>query len=229
MQVDLNSRLLAAKTDASLLNSLITDYLPFIKKTITAVFPHLQEQEEALSEAMLSFTRSVRTYTPEKGAFFPYSRKVIRNRLLDIAYKELRYLEKLLHLHDRPADTRLGEAAEYTQKLAKEQKELQVEIQLLKDELKAWGFTLRDLASQCPKEERSRKTCRIITGHIIRDTKLLERMKRTHRLPISQLKAATGFSQKMLDKYRRFIVALVIVETGDYPCIRSLSLFEGDG
>jgi RNA polymerase sigma factor len=221
MKDDLSRQLLAAKNDRTSLNSLIINYLPFIKKTVTGVFPCLEERNEALSEAMMGFAIGVETYKPEKGAFIPYCKVIIRNRLLNMAYKEAHTLKKRQQITGLD-DAVLIEDAKKNYELVQEQNEIKGELSALQAELQPWSLALTDLIELRPKEARSMETCRTITACLLNDQALLQEAKARHKLPMSRLKAASGFSRKVLDKYRRYIVALMLVESGDYPCIRAI-------
>ena len=44
-----------------------------------------------------------------------------------------------------------------------------------------------------------------------------EDFKRTGRLPIREIRKATGASVKTLDRYRKYLVAVIILLSGDFP------------
>jgi RNA polymerase sigma factor len=217
----LSKQLTEAKHDRTVLNHLISAYLPFIRKTVAGVFFKRQEQEENLSDGMLGFLQSVNTYQPERGAFISYCQTVIRHRLLNAAYKEKHFLKRHKPLNDEVDEAAAVELAQRNYELMEERKNIRSEIELINDEFSAWGFDISDLVKQRPKQELSWETCQGVAAEIMAHSYLTEEVNKRRQLPISWLKKATGFSEKVLDKYRRYIAALVIIETGDYPYIRS--------
>jgi RNA polymerase sigma factor len=216
-------RIAEAKNNRAVLNSLTGDYLPFIRKCVSGVFYKRQAQEEHLSEAMLGFLQSVNTYSGERGAFISYAQAVIHNRLVNAANKERRMFQKQIPLEQTDAEISPVEyeSAQRSYELAVERENLHAEIEEINAEFAAWGFDVNDLVKYRPKQERSRKTCQKIARAVLLNPAVLETMKRTHQVPVKQLMAVTGFSEKIFEKYRRYIAALVVIESGDYPYIRS--------
>jgi RNA polymerase sigma factor len=55
-------------------------------------------------------------------------------------------------------------------------------------------------------------------------------MIQTRKLPIQGLAALSGVSEKTLEKYRRYIAAVIIIIHGDYPYIHSFlpHFFDGE-
>jgi RNA polymerase sigma factor len=99
LQGPLAARLELAKADKHALNTLLHDYMPFIKKCVSGVFFKAQSRADNLTDAMLAFTHSVQTYHPENGAFVQYAAVVIRNRLIDNARKERAVQNPLFSLY----------------------------------------------------------------------------------------------------------------------------------
>jgi hypothetical protein len=58
-----------------------------------------------------------------------------------------------------------------------------------------------------------------IAETVRKNPELLANTLETHRLPITRL--ARAFSRKALEKYRQYIVALIILSQGDYPYVYS--------
>jgi RNA polymerase sigma factor len=84
-----------------------------------------------------------------------------------------------------------------------------------------WGFDWDGLVKKCPKQDRSRGVCFAIAKKIIGNSSIFETMMKTRQLPVTVLSAEEGVSKKTLEKYRQFIVAIVILVKGDYPYIRA--------
>ena len=221
-QGELTARIERAKKEKPALNTLLREYMPFIKKCVAAVFFKNQSKEDNLSCAMLAFSVSVQTYSGESGAFVPYAQTLIRNRLINEANKERR-IQKHRAPPDEESETPSWESgiARRNYETTLEQENLRSEIADINRDFAAWGFTVDDLVTCRPKQERSRKTCHTIAKAALMDRELIADMLRTRMLPITRLAALTGFSQKVFEKYRRYIAALILIMTGDYPYIRS--------
>jgi RNA polymerase sigma factor len=222
LQGQLAAQVQTAKTDKHALNTLLHDYMPFVKKCVSSVFFKCQSKADNLTDAMLAFTHSVHTYNPEQGAFIQYAQAVIRNRLIDNLRKELALQKPLLPLFARADEKELTfvagiSAAVYNR--AEEERNLRLEIEAVNGEFSAWGFSWATLLKKCPKQERSRRICQRIAEAVGELPGLLADTLKNRQLPITRL--AETFPRKVLEKYRQYIVALIILSQGDYPYVYS--------
>jgi RNA polymerase sigma factor len=222
----LTARLELARTDKHMLNTLLRDYMPFIKKCVSAVFFKADDRRNNIAEAMLAFIHSVNTYHPENGAFIPYAHTVIRSRLINAALKEAKIQKTFFAVSIcKDEDEAHGqwevETARQRYEILEEQKNVNMEIQAINMEFDRWGFALLDLVKTAPKQVRSRRACGIIARTAMENRPLIEEMARTHTLPVKQLAALARYPEKTLEKYRRYIVALIVIMEGDYPYLRS--------
>ena len=222
VQEALEIRLQSAKKDKYALNMLLHDYMPFIKKCVSGVFFKGQSKADNLSDAMLAFSHSVKTYNPEKGTFIQYAATVIRNRLLDNVRKELLVQKRFFPFSAKTnEENKVWEAnislQSYDQ--AEEEKNLRLDIEAVNIEFTKWGFSWNKLLKNCPKQERSRRIAKRIAEAVLKDTSMLADVLKTRQLPITRL--AETFPEKALEKYRQYIVALIILSQGDYPYVYS--------
>ena len=222
VQEDLTLQLQTARTDKRTLNTLLHNYMPFIKKCVAGVFFKGQSRADNLTDAMLAFAYSVQTYDSEQGAFIQYAATVIRNRLIDNARKEL-LVQKRFSLFSVKADEKdkvwETDISLRSYDRAEEEKNLRFEIEAVNKEFTEWGFSWAALLRKCPKQERSRRIAQQIANAVLQDTSLLNEALRTRQLPVSRL--AETFPRKALEKYRQYIAALIILSQGDYPYVYS--------
>jgi RNA polymerase sigma factor len=113
------------------------------------------------------------------------------------------------------------EASRYVYDSAKEKENLSREITEVNKEFSGWGFNWKLLQKKCPKQQRSRRACFAVIKSITATPGLAERIIKKRQLPITELSVNRGFSQKMLEKYRHYLVAVIILLQGDYPYIRT--------
>lgn len=189
--------------------------MPFIKKCVSSVFFKGQSKADNLTDAMLAFAYSVQTYNPEAGAFMRYAQAVIRNRLIDNARKERAAEKPLFSLsapgEDADADWEAGASVQLFDR-AEEERNLRLEIDAAREEFAQWGFSWVLLLEKCPKQERSRAVCQRIAETLRQSPELLADTLQTRKLPLSRL--AETFPRKTLEKYRHYIVALIILSQG---------------
>lgn len=223
---ELAAQLQSARTDKHALNTLLQNYMPFIKKCVAGVFFSNQSKADNLTDAMLAFAHSVQTYDPENGAFIQYAAAVIRNRLIDNARKELAAQK---HFFSPPARVPIGADEEgpfweagvslRAYDRAEEEANLRLEIDEVNREFSRWGFSWAGLLKKCPKQERSRRVCFRIAEAVRESPELLADTLKNRQLPVSRL--AETFPRKALEKYRQYIAALIILLQGDYPYVYS--------
>jgi len=219
---ELAAQVQAAKLDKHALNTLLRDYMPFIKKCVAGVFFKSQPKADNLTEAMLAFSSSVQTYNPEQGAFIQYAATVIRNRLIDSARKELLLQKRFFSLSaaaDEKDTTWETGVSLQTYNRVEEEENLRLEIEEVNREFAKWGFSWTTLLKKCPKQERSRRVAMRIAETVRQDAALLADTLKTHLLPVSRLVGL--YPRKALEKYRHYIAALIILSQGDYPYIYS--------
>lgn len=219
----LPEKLSLAKSDRRELSTLIRDYTPFIKKCVAAVMFGSQSKEDCLTEAMLAFAHSVQTYKEEFGSFIAYARTVIKNRLIDSARSELSYKN---HIHYETASDDENETPGWDSDMAitafnrqEEEKNLALEIEALNEEFSKWGFSWAVLQKKCPKQERSRKVCQEIAKAVLQSPLLLCEM--TDKMVLPYTKLCETFPKKALEKFRIYIIALILIQKGEYPYIYS--------
>ncbi|MCL2044277.1 MAG: hypothetical protein FWG89_09070 [Treponema sp.] len=221
-QGELTAQLHIAKTDRRVLNTLLHDYMPFIKKCVAGVFFERQSKAENLTDAMLAFSHSVQTYNPDQGAFIQYAAAVIRNRLLDNVRKELLVQKRFFSFSGKTDEKynawETGISLQSYDR-AEEEHNLRLEIEAANGEFAKWGFSWATLLKKCPRQERSRQTAQRMAEAVLQDSVLLADTLSTYQLPVSRL--AQTFPRKALEKYRQYIVALIILSQGDYPYIYS--------
>ena len=221
-QGELTVQLQAAKTDKRALNTLLHDYMPFIKKCTAGVFFDGQSKAENLTDAMLAFAHSVQTYNPEQGAFIQYAAAIIRNRLIDNVRKEMLVQKRFFSFSTKTEEkNNVWETGISLQSYdrAEEERNLRLEIEAANGEFAKWGFSWATLLKKCPKQERSRRIAQRIAEAVLQDSGMLADVLETRQLPVTRL--AETFPRKALEKYRQYIAALIILSQGDYPYVYS--------
>lgn len=229
---DIEIRIKKAQSDPSELEMLLNDYLPLLKKQAgEAVFPSL-EYEDRLSLAMLTFAGCVKQYSEGKGSFLAFFTVCYRNRLTDESRKESRYHNsRVLSLSPAPeADRTEGVAVTScdTDKISleaydREQERLSLceEIDRLSEALKAFHITWKELPRICPRQARAKDLCLQLASAVIVNEEYRAMFFGQKKLPRAQLAAAFSISPKTVEKHRRYISALVILLSGDYPGIKA--------
>ena len=215
----------AAKEDVKAEDRLIGTYMPFIK-TETPKFlkrPPVEGHDDELSIAMIAFHEAIGGYSRTRGAFLKYAAMLIRSRLIDYSRREQRH-SRVISL-DAPtgeddttlAETLADERAPYDETA---RDATRWEIEELTRQMKEFGVNLRDVADNCPKQQRTLDACRKALQYARENPALLDDLLKTKKLPIGQLTAGSGVERKTLERHRKYMVALLLIYTNGYEIIR---------
>ena len=93
------------------------------------------------------------------------------------------------------------------------------EIEELTRQMAEFGVTLGDVADNCPRQERTLEACRRALGRAVDSPDLLDDFLRTRRLPMARL-ARDGAERKTLERHRKYLAALLLIQTNGYEIIR---------
>ena len=83
-----------------------------------------------------------------------------------------------------------------------------------------FGISFTDIADNSPKQERTLETCTKAIRFGGSDEGLLEELLRTKKLPMTRLAAGSGADRKTLERHRKYILAMLLIQTNGYEIIR---------
>lgn len=215
-----------AKTDSQKADDFIRSYIPFIRSEASkAVSRQCTEHDDEYSIAMMAFYEAIMSYERFRGAFLPYASTVIKSRLIDYNRKESRHKNNI-SLYQETSETDERELIETIPDKTDNFEELvdrqatQQEIQELSRVMKDFGISFSDVADNCPKQERTLKSCGDAIRYAADNKELLDLLLRTKKLPMAELVAGSGAERKTLERHRKYILAMLLVQTNGYEMIR---------
>lgn len=215
----------AAKNDLQKADDLIRSYIPFIRSEASKCTSRLcTEQDDEFSIAMIAFHEAISGYEKKRGAFLSYASMLIRSRIIDFQRKESRHQGHLsLHTeNDETGRTILDEVADERDH-AEEAANLEAakqEIEELSRVMERFGVSFSDVADHSPKQERTMEACVSVIRYAIENRHLLDELLRTGKLPLAQLAAGAGAERKTLERHRKYILAMLLIQTNGYEIIR---------
>lgn len=219
---DISRLVYDAQNDSRKLNKLIEDFLPFIKRCVSQSRVTKQSQDDVLTLAMLT-ADCVMAYQPDKGQFVAYVQTSIRNRLIDDYRSEQRFISRSVPLLEENAESDNWETKlsveEYQRQLEKDS--LRLEIENVTKILSAWNTSFAELAMICPKQKRTRTQCEYIATLLLKNEVWRTQLIEKHRLPSKEMCNTYGASAKILEKYRKYIAALCVIQSEDYPMLHT--------
>lgn len=220
----LERRVRLAKTDPGEADRLITEYQPFVAKTVRDHIGSFvsQENSDEFSIALVAFHEAIMAYDSKKGKFLSFAARIIRLRLIDHYRSQHRNkpeysLEASQEISDNDITTPIALQKFDSQK---ENQQRRYEILALTEELSQWGITFSQLAEHSPKQDNLRSLYTGVAHQIINTQELLTRLMETKRLPIKEIQEVCDVDRKRLDRGRIYIIACVIILNGDYQFIQ---------
>ncbi|MFV0518380.1 MAG: sigma-70 family RNA polymerase sigma factor [Aminipila sp.] len=219
---NIEKRIVIAQSDKQALDSLISDYIPFIKKLIASSDLSL-DFDDMLSIAMLTFSNCVLQYDVEKGNFIAFATTSIRNRLIDEVRKQGRHVGKVIPIFDNSGGivSQAENVSIQQYNIESQRQTLSYEIEELSEELLPFGITFKELPKICPKQERSRNLCFGIAKLILANKQMKNLLFLNRRLPQLELSRQLDISGKTIEKHRKYIITLSVLMSGDYPSIKA--------
>ncbi|WP_248929965.1 RNA polymerase sigma factor SigI [Paenibacillus hamazuiensis] len=216
--------------DTRLRNQFITDYQPFVAKVTSRFCKRYIDpaRDDEFSVALGAFNEAINQFSPQAGrSFLGFSEQVIRRRLIDYVRKEQRHNQQIPYSTFEVEDeednvinpVEIHQAIEEYEK-QKGMEERRSEIIDLNRCLSDFGISFGDLVDASPKHVDSRKALCGIGKLLAEDTGLMRLMLSKRMLPIKELLEKVDFSRKTLERNRKFIIAVALIQNGPYPYLR---------
>ena len=216
----------AAKEDPVKADDLIRDYIPFIRAEATKSMARLcTDQDDEYSIAMMAFYEAVMGYERGRGPFLSYAALLIRSRLIDFSRKEARHQGhlSLYEEHGEGDDRTLMDTiadGEDVFEVSATREATRQEIEELSTVMAGFGLSFSDVAEGCPRQERTLKACAAAVRYAREEPGLLDELLRTGKLPMARLAAGSGAERKTLERHRRYIFAMLLIQTNGFEIIR---------
>ena len=216
----------AAKEDSHRADDLIRSYIPFIRSEATKLMGRLcTEQDDEYAIAMMAFYEAIMGYERGRGAFLGYAALLIKSRLIDYMRKEARHqgqisLDGEIGGEDgRTLVDTLVDAHDYYEESA-HREATRREIEELSAVMAQFDVCFSDVADNCPKQERTLEACARAIRYAGENKKLLDELLRTKKLPLAQLVQGSGVERKTLERHRKYILTMLLIQTNGYEIIR---------
>jgi RNA polymerase sigma factor len=216
--------------DIRLRNQFITDYQPYVAKVTSRFCKRYVDpaRDDEFSIALGAFNEAINQFSPESGrSFLGFAEQVIRRRLIDYVRKEQRFSQQLPYslfdVEDEEDNivnpVEIHQAIEQYEK-QKGMEERRGEIIDLNRCLHDFGIQFADLVDASPKHDDSRQTLFVIGKQLSENPELMRTMLAKRMLPIKELLDLVEVSRKTLERNRKFIIAIALINNGPYPYLR---------
>lgn len=214
---EIDNLVVQVKDDETALEDFIKSQEGFIIKAASRTSKHyITKSDDEWSIALSAFVEAVEKYDLEKGSFMAFAELLIRRRLIDWFRINGRNNE-VIHVED----------IENEPDTSKETEEIKLEILALEEDLRLYGISFMDLADASPKAQKTRDACRKAINWIIENPLIINQMKESKQLPIKIIENNSAVPRKILERHRKYIIAVVEILTGDYPWLNEYVRQEG--
>lgn len=171
--------------------------------------------DDELSISLIAFNSACDSYRRDKGEFLGYAKVVIKNSLIDYFRKSsnIPYLSyndegEVIDYIDRK-----GSLIEFEKEL--ETKKMGEEILLFSEELSKYKLNFDDLVSSSPSHIDTRETLLNLAFKCSKEEGILNYIKKKGNLPIKEIILLTTAKRKLVEKWRRYILALILILSND--------------
>lgn len=215
----------AAKEDIQKADELIRSYLPFIRAEASKCISRVcTEQDDEYSIAMIAFHEAIVGYERGRGSFLGYASLLIRSRIIDFQRKESGYRRNIAVVIESDDDDRRQDREPVDERDVFEESALREatrqEIEELSRVMQDFGVSFSDVAENSPKQERTLAACAAAIRYAAENKSLLDELLRTKKLPLAQLVSGAGADRKTLERHRKYVLAMLLIQTNGYEIIR---------
>ena len=214
--------------DEQLLNIVLEDYKPFIKKTVSSVCKrYIYESDDEFSIGLIAFHDAILKYNHQRGSsIISFSEVIIKRKVID-------YIRKNGKFQDISIDMNLVENGDESSNLTidqivsveeygkqEEAKTRREEILSFQEHLSQYKLSFHELVEHSPKHEDARLNAIEIAKTVVSSDELLDYLKEKKRLPIKKLEKQVNVSRKTIERNRKYIIAISLILIGDYVYLR---------
>lgn len=188
------------------------------------------ENDDELSIALIAFNTACDNYNEKKGDFFSYARVIIKNALIDYFRKNSSNTYLVFESDDEKLDYLDHKSSLEQYDIITENKRRAEEMALFSAELKQYGLDFNILVDSSPSHRDTRDSVLNLALICSNNDEVLQYIKTKKLLPIKLITLLTGANKKLLEKWRRYLLALIIIlSSSEYPYIKSyLNIKVGD-
>lgn len=203
------------------LNDFYPRILPFcLRVSSKTCGRYIGEFDEEASITRLAIIEALEKYDPQRGGFMLYLARVVRSRIIDYQRRE----------KQRPVPFSLLKHKVFTEVSGSGENEVeeilddlsrQEEIHRFSTILSEFQIDFKDLVGVAPRQQRAREKALAIARLIAKDEEMCAWLMRNKTLPLKELENRYAINRKTADKYRKYIIAAVLIVVYDLPLLKT--------
>lgn len=227
----LHERVWKAKTgDEGVMNDLLFDYTPFMKKTASFICcRYIDEHDDEFSIAMNAFHEAILKFDPNHYASLTtFAHLIIKRRLIDFIRQEKAYNSPVIFVDENNESDQITHEQNPIFNTVSIQNHTEANRCLERKEemkrynalLQEYGLSFNELSCTSPKHGDARRTAIQIAQIIAETPEFYESVIQKKRLPIKEVESIVDVSRKTIERQRKYILALVLLLTSDFIYIK---------
>lgn len=205
------------KGNQDAIEDIYAELIPFCLRVCSKVCGRfISENDEESSIARLSILEAFASYDPHRGKILAYLARVIRNRIID--YKRSEKKKQALSLWEVGASFSIVEDSQIdsiVDELARKQ-----EIDNFSRLLQAYNISFSELARSSPRHKKTREAAKRIALKIANEPHYQSHLLEKKQLPLKILEEREMVSRKLMDRYRRYIIANALIIIYDFSYLK---------
>lgn len=188
------------------------------------------ENDDELSIALIAFNNACKTYVEDKGNFFSYSKVLIKNALIDYFRKTSNNPYLVFNSEDKELEFIDSKSSLTNYEIQQENIKRSEEIIAFSNELKEYKLSFDVLVESSPSHKDTKDKLLNFAFTCSKEKSILDYIYNYKMLPIKQICIFTGENRKFIEKWRRYILTLILIFSNkEYIYIRSyLNIKVGD-
>lgn len=180
------------------------------------------ENDDELSISLIAFNKACDSYKKLKGNFYSYASTLIRNSLIDYFRKSSKNPYITFDNDNEGNDYIDFKTSLSNYELECENKKRAEEIAYFSKELTEYKIGFNDLIKSSPKHTDSREHLINLAYICSTNEDIIIYIKQKKMLPVSQIILLTNEKRKFIEKWRKYIIALILLlSSSEYPYIKS--------
>ncbi|PRR84647.1 RNA polymerase sigma-I factor [Clostridium vincentii] len=220
---EIDESVIKAQKDKALYEKLIIENEFFIIRTTSKTTnKYINKSDDEWSIALNAFSEAVNSYNMDKGSFYSFAELVIKRRIIDYLRKESKRSNEILvdsyefQGNNEEENTTIKKEV-ITKMSHTHNDDIKLEIEGATEQLKTYGFSFYDLIEVSPKAEKTKVACKKVVVYILKNEVLYNELIKNKKLPIKIIEKNLKVPRKILERHRKYIIAAVVIISGDYP------------
>lgn len=188
------------------------------------------ENDDELSIALIAFNNACKTYVESKGNFFSYAKVLIKNALIDYFRKVSNNPYLVFNSDDKESEFIDSKNSLTSYEIQQENIKRSEEIIAFSNELKQYKLSFDVLVESSPSHKDTKDKLLNLAFVCSKETSIVDYIYNNKMLPVKQICLFTGENRKFIEKWRRYIITLILIFSNtEYIYIRSyLNIKVGD-